>query len=164
MFDKNGFFKLPQLVELKNRVNLLKAEEAIKQEQENRQQWQKSDHTEQAQKTNLFISYIKELIKNRLTLDNILNGGALSQISALKDLYKDFKKLLNFDDFANLDQWQNKFNNYKLNYDFVIAALKSGNYDKIAPMHQYEKRDNKYCMIDKYKNDSFWGKNYLTEF
>ena len=122
------------------------------------------NHFEHAQKVNPYTHELKRMILDRLTFEKVLQRDTFKELEKLRELYNSFCKQYNYNNYANIDEWESYLNKKIAEYDFYIRAIQKGVFDKVACLHHYEKTDTgEYINISK---DTFWRdpERYIQRF
>lgn len=164
-FDKNGYFVKGIREELTQRAAELKREREQARRERITQEWQQSDHTQQAAEVAPYLAELKTLILEYSDFEKLLIKSNFDILEKLRRLYKDFNSLLYFNDFKNIDHWTKEKEETIAEYNFYITAIDRGAFSRLACFHQYEKTPTGYKMKDTEK-DPFWRDpaRYIQQF
>ena len=159
LVDKSGYFVFNYRYLLSKRAESLKRQREQERKEKTQAEWIKSDHTEQANEIKRYMTALKvNYILPLLDFSKIMEQYAVITLNILKSVYQDLEKLLNFNEYT-AERWQEIKNNILDNWDFNKKIIDKKLFDAVACQHMYIKASNgQYVMIDKYKNDSCWGK------
>lgn len=164
LFDKNGFCKLENIYNLRTRAEELRRKKAQEIAQEKRSQWETSDKSKQKEEVNQYLTYLHIKISELLTFDLIMNCDKFDELKKYREIYKDLRKLLVFENYADFETWEKKKEEKLKNYDFYMRAINKNMLSSVGCPHQYEKTPTGYKMIPQYADDNYWGNHYAKEF
>lgn len=159
LVDKSGYFVFNYRYLLSKRAETLKRQREQERREKAQAEWIKSDHTEQANEIKRYMSALKvNYILPLLDFSKIMEQYAIKSLKILKSIYQDLESLLNFNEYT-AERWQERKNNILNDWDFNKKIIGKKLFDVVACRHMYIKAANgQYIMVDKYKNDPYWGK------
>lgn len=163
LVDKNGHFKLDKIYQLRKKAEQLKKQRENERREKAQAEWINSDHAHQKTEIDFYLYYLKTQILNRADFDSVLNGGKFEELKKMRELYKKFANLLNFEKFS-AERWEEEKNETIEEYNFYILAIQKGIFDRLACFHHYERTATGYQM--KANTDQFWrdSSRYIQAF
>lgn len=162
--DKSGFCVIFYREKLLKRLETLKAKRAKAREEQERKEWITSDKTELTNKVNNILQDLTLKILGRTSMAELLNDNQFNALKKYRELYKQFEKQLNFENYNNVSEWQKYFDRKMNDFNFYDRAIKKGVLERVACIHHYEKQPN-----GEYKNvskDSYFSnpERYIQTF
>lgn len=154
--DASGYLLRYVRQDLKKRTEQLKRQREQERREKLRLEWITSDHTKQLNEINIYLTSLKNMILSRCDLESVLNSATFEELKTLRELYISFKKQLTFENYKDVEEWQN-YKSEKVNkYDFYIKAISRGVFNRLACFHHYEKTQTGGYKIKDTEKDPFW--------